>query len=109
MSNYRTKDVGRLAETFRALSNPNRLRILLRLASSSNAARDSGANAGTLAGNLDIAASTLSHHLKELRVAGLIRMQRRGKNVACEIDRETLRELSDLFAKRLFTGTLDPP
>lgn len=106
MSNHRNDDLARWVETFKALSNPNRLRILLRLAAASASAQDR--SAGAMAERLDIAASTLSHHLKELRAAGLIRMRRRGKSVVCEVDRETLRELSDVFARRLSKGTLDP-
>jgi len=44
--------------------------------------------------------SLISHHLKELRVAGLITVERRGKNMICGVNREAARAL----AAYLFTG-----
>ena len=38
--------------------------------------------------------STVSFHLKELRNAGLVTMERRGKNMICGIDRDALRKLA---------------
>jgi ArsR family transcriptional regulator len=113
MSKHKTIDVERLAETCRVLSNPHRLRIFMRLVDChgtrpvSREAKDAdelvGACAGELGKDLGIAPSTVSHHLKELRVAGLIRMERRGKRIDCGVDREVLRELSELFTNRLFS------
>ena len=37
--------------------------------------------------------STVSHHLKELREAGLIRMERQGKKMICSLEREALKKL----------------
>ena len=41
--------------------------------------------------------STVSFHLKELRNAGLITMEKRGKNMICAIDREALAKLASYF------------
>ncbi len=38
--------------------------------------------------------STLSHHLKELRLSGLIHVERRGKNMICSINRAALAKLT---------------
>ena len=38
--------------------------------------------------------SKISHHLKELRIAGLITVERRGKNMICGVDREAVAELA---------------
>ncbi|HEX5323539.1 MAG TPA: metalloregulator ArsR/SmtB family transcription factor [Capsulimonadaceae bacterium] len=38
--------------------------------------------------------STISHHLKELRVAGLITVERRGKNMICGVNRESIAALA---------------
>lgn len=62
-------------------------------------ARSSGARSvGELGGGLSIVASTLSHHIHELSRAAVMRCVKHGKCVMCCIDRETLREISALFA-----------
>jgi ArsR family transcriptional regulator len=38
--------------------------------------------------------SKISHHLKELRLAGLITVERRGKNMICGVNREALAALA---------------
>ena len=52
---------------------------------------------GELGQDLGIVASTISHHIKELRYAGLIRMERRGQKVECWIDPKTLTALQEFF------------
>ena len=52
----------------------------------------------SFADRLGIAASTLNHHYKELRQAGLIHMERRGKNVAIWIDQKALRSVQVFFS-----------
>jgi ArsR family transcriptional regulator, arsenate/arsenite/antimonite-responsive transcriptional repressor len=44
---------------------------------------------------VDKITSTMSFHLKELRTAGLIQMEKRGKNMICGVDREAMRKLAD--------------
>ncbi|MDT8383849.1 MAG: metalloregulator ArsR/SmtB family transcription factor [Gammaproteobacteria bacterium] len=107
MSNYLTSllngDAATLAEAFKALSNPHRLRIFQQLlgcctpgtvCSPEQAARHC---VGDLGNGLDIAASTLSHHIKELSRAGLIQMERRGQHVDCWVEAETVQALSQFF------------
>jgi len=53
---------------------------------------------GDLGAGLDIAPSTLSHHLKELNRVGLVQMERRGKNVDCWVDPTVLEELKTFFS-----------
>ena len=52
---------------------------------------------GTLGKDLGIAPSTVSHHVKELCRAGLIKMKRRGQTIECQLDAETLNSLAAFF------------
>ena len=107
MSNYRDNDIEKYAEMFKALSNPNRLRIFMRLIScclpgtvtsiNSATGEEGCACVGELGQDLGIVASTISHHIKELRQAGLIRMERRGQKIECWIDPTTLEDLQKFF------------
>jgi ArsR family transcriptional regulator len=42
--------------------------------------------------------SKVSHHLKELRLAGLISVERRGKNMICGVNREAIAALAEYLA-----------
>jgi DNA-binding transcriptional ArsR family regulator len=105
MSNYREDDLTRFAEAFGALSNPNRLAIFLRLVSccppgTSCSLDEMRKCVGDLGEGLNIVSSTISHHIKELRTAGLIHVQKKGKFTQCWVDGETVALLSDLLAGR---------
>lgn len=103
MSNYKTFNPEELAEIFKALSNPNRLQIFQRLLSCCAPGtvcptdETSGCCVGELGEDLAVAPSTLSHHIKELQRAGLIKTQRRGKNVDCFVDPEKVSVLEEFF------------
>ena len=103
MSNNQTIDLERSAAMFAALSNPNRLRLFLRVidhcGTTPVCATDEavGACVGELAEGLGIAASTVSHHLKELRLAGLISMTRNGRSIECAVNAAAAEELSALL------------
>jgi ArsR family transcriptional regulator len=103
MSNNQTENVEKLAGIFKALSNPNRLKIFLRLVSCcvpgtvwSLEPKDI-ACVGDVAKNLEIVPSTVSHHIKELRQAGLIKMRRSGQKIECWVDPEALKDLERFF------------
>lgn len=104
MSNYKTFNPAELADSFKALSNPNRLQIFRRLLSCCepgticSADTVNGFCVGELGENLAVAPSTLSHHIKELQHAGLIKTQRKGKNVECFVDPEKVKILKEFFA-----------
>lgn len=102
MSNYGDEETRQYADLFRALSNPHRLHIFLYLASSCfpgqmSTSVEMRTSVGDLADGLDISPSTVSHHIRELRQTGLIRMERRGKNVDCWVEPETLASLARFF------------
>ncbi len=103
MPNYHTRNIDRFSAVFSALSNPHRLQIYTILSgccspgSACNMDAVTACCVGELGNELDIAASTLSHHLKELSRAGLIHMQRDGKQIICSVNSEMLNELRQYF------------
>jgi ArsR family transcriptional regulator len=103
MSNNKNDNVEKFSEIFKALSNPNRLKIFLRLVSCcvpgtvwSFEAHESTC-VGDVAKDLDIVPSTVSHHIRELRQAGLIKMKRSGQKIECWVDPEALKNLEVFF------------
>lgn len=66
-----------VALRMKALADPVRVRILSMLFSSSAGEQ----NSGDLAAAIGIGESTVSHHLTQLRNAGLVESARRGMNV----------------------------
>ena len=103
MSNTRRVQIERFAGLLGALSNPHRLKIFLRLATccppGTTCEVEDGALAcvGELGEKLGIAPSTLSHHIKELSHAGLIRTTRRGRRIECGVDPDAVQALSAFF------------
>ena len=99
MSNYsKAIDLQKAAELFKVLGHPHRLAILLRLCQRCGSAgsKDEDAVAacvGDLSEGLDIAPSTVSHHLKELRQAGIITMERDGQHVQCCPNLDVVKQL----------------
>lgn len=71
------EDAVRLADMFRLLGDPSRLRILL-------ACIGGPASVGDIAGKVDLSISLVSHHLRLLRAAGLVKARRDGKQVFYE-------------------------
>ena len=79
-----------LADMFRLMSDPTRLRIIL-------ACLDAPAAVGEMAERLGISASLVSHHLRLLRAARLLQADRRGRQVFYAVQDEHIRSmLSDM-------------
>ena len=79
-----------LAEMFRLMSDPTRLKIIL-------ACLDHAAAVGEMAERLGISASLVSHHLRLLRAARLLQADRRGRQVFYAVQDEHIRSmLSDM-------------
>lgn len=70
----KTEDVIRYADMFSAMGSEPRLRIMRLLLS----AHPEGMVVGAIATELDVGASTLSHHLEKLKNEDLVRVQREG-------------------------------
>lgn len=104
MSKYRD-----IAGLFRVLANPHRLALFARVANCCSpdtaccGTDEEALCVGEAGAHLDIAPSTVSHHLKELRQAGLIRMERRGQSIFCWAEPGALREV------RAFIDEVAPP
>jgi DNA-binding transcriptional ArsR family regulator len=103
MSNNKNLKLEEFADIFKALSNPNRLKIFKQLTSccapGTVCVLDSSNTAfvGDLGKQVDIAPSTVSHHIKELKRAGLIRTRRQGQKIECWVDPETIKSLKDFL------------
>lgn len=100
MSNNKSLSLEALAAIFKALSNPNRLQIFIRLATCCKPGtvgvldeKETRRYVGQLGEELNIVKSTVSHHMKELRQVGLIRTQRQGQKIACWVDPDMLANL----------------
>jgi ArsR family transcriptional regulator len=108
MSKYSRDPLAPMAGAFRALGSPQRLRILAALAGDCDtpscdgpAASASGARrrVGEIAASLDLAPSTVSHHLKALREAGLMRVERRGRTIECWVCRDAIGKVARFLAE----------
>ena len=106
MSKSKSDDMERLAIMFQALSNPQRLRLFVRLMSCCPPGDHPNLDlsemrrcVGDLGRDLGLAASTVSYHLKELRQAGLMQVERRGKMVECWVDADAVRLLAAFFVE----------
>ncbi len=100
-------DVDRLARMFKALSNPNRLRLFMNLLEESKLDLAKGrvhdCFLAKLLGGLELGAPTVSHHVKELADAGLIQTQREGKQLICSVDPDGLAELRSALTLHALT------
>ena len=82
------------------LGNQTRLRIVRLLV---QAGRD-GRTVGELQSELEIPASTLSHHLNHLRGAGIIWQEREGTLRHCCVDFDAINDLVSFLTAECCTG-----
>ncbi len=103
MSNCRTISAAQLAEVFKALSNPKRLELFRRLlaicgpAGCCNTRDELSLCVDELGRELGLAKSTVSHHLKALSTAGLLRIERRGKFNDLSFDPTVMESVAAFF------------
>jgi ArsR family transcriptional regulator len=102
-----------IAAMFKTLGDPTRLKIFEFLSKCDGAvAVESGGDVRKIAGPTvgevcchvtggDKITSTISFHLKELRHAGLINVERRGKNMICTVNQEAVAQLSAYLLKAM--------
>jgi ArsR family transcriptional regulator len=87
-----------LARVFKALGDENRMAIFQllreRCAAGCEVSEEGVDRTVTeIAKDFDLALSTVSHHLKELRNAGLILCEKHGKQVYCRVNATLLKDL----------------
>jgi DNA-binding transcriptional ArsR family regulator len=75
-----------LADLFRLLGDPSRLRIVV-------ACLDAPAAVSAIADALGLSLSLVSHHLRLLKAARIVRAERQGKNVFYAADDEHIRRV----------------
>lgn len=96
MAKKNTEDVARYADMLTAMGTEPRLRIMRLLLS----AHPEGMVVGEIQSELDISASTLSHHLEKLKHESLVKVVREGTFLRCMANEEALEELlSFLYAE----------
>jgi ArsR family transcriptional regulator len=93
-------DEKRLARVFRALANPNRLKLYLMIAAKSEESfsTDHECFITDITETLPIGAPTISHHLKELEDARLITTERRGKYLVARINAAVADEVKKMLS-----------
>ena len=102
----KNSDPADFVPVFSSLAGETRLRLLLTLREKALDCTDSTGcdlserccDVGELAESLGMAISTVSYHLRELRLAGLIKTERRTNHIYCSINRETTEQLMHFFA-----------
>ena len=78
-----------VALRLKALADPVRVKLMSLLFSSSSGEE----NSGDLAVAVGLTESTVSHHLSQLRRAGLVESERRGMNVYHQVRRDSVAAL----------------
>jgi len=110
-------DATELATLFKALGDPTRLRIFQFLRScasdveidESGQCRPAGSlSVGEVCCRLEQSTSTVSHHLKELRLAGLIQTEKQGRWIYCSVNPAALELIRSFAEESLFCADVSP-
>ena len=86
-----------LADRLKALADPTRLAIVefLRAPQADRCSRSDGVCGCDMEGVLGLSQPTVSHHMKVLVSAGLVRAEKSGRWVYYELDSKAIGELAD--------------
>lgn len=89
----------KLADAYKALANEKRLEIFLQILKTERKSFPEACDCfvSELIGKIGIGAPTVSHHLKELAMAGLIETEKNGKYLVARVNRKVLAELRDVL------------
>lgn len=85
-------EIEELAEIFKALSDPTRLRLIKLLSECAPGKCPGPLCVNALAHRVGVSQSAVSQHLRVLRQAGLVRGERRGYHVHYSLDRDRLEQ-----------------
>jgi len=93
-------DTNKAAKIFKALSNPNRLELYLKITEATESAFETKGECFVtdIISSLNIGAPTISHHIKELVNADLISTEKKGKFLICRINEALVEEVSQLLS-----------
>ncbi|GAB4284048.1 MAG: metalloregulator ArsR/SmtB family transcription factor [Roseovarius sp.] len=98
-------DLALAASTFAALGSEQRLSVLRTLVR----AGPEGLSIGELGRRSGIGGSTLTHHMKILAQAGLVRQQRRGRSIICAaVAYDELEALAEFLMRECCADTVCP-
>jgi DNA-binding transcriptional ArsR family regulator len=94
-----------LARVYKALGDPTRLAIfeIVRNAPESRQGLEPAEidhSISQIAAGFDLSLSTVSHHIKELRAAGLLVCKRRGQRIYCSTNPELVEQAGAFLARR---------
>jgi len=92
-----------LAERFKLLSDPSRLRIVYALLEGGELC------VSDLADLVEVSESATSHQLRQLRLAGLVKARKRGREVFYRIADSHVRMLLDVAVEHYLHGHEDHP
>jgi DNA-binding transcriptional ArsR family regulator len=92
------EDAERLAERFRLLADPGRLRLVYALLEAGEMC------VCDLAATVEASESATSHQLRQLRLAGLLRSRKEGRTVYYRIDDTHVRLLLDVAVEHYLHG-----
>ena len=92
---------GVLAERFKLLADPSRLRMIYALLEAGELC------VSDLAGLVDVSESGTSHQLRQLRLAGLVRSRKQGREVFYRVADTHVRLLLDVAVEHYLHGHLD--
>jgi len=102
-------EAGETCQILSAASQPSRLAILRCLASDSHAGDAPGLPAGEIARRLSIPAATLSFHLKDMTLKGLLSRRRAGRHIYYKVNIARLLEALEFMVTEVCEPGGRPP
>jgi DNA-binding transcriptional ArsR family regulator len=95
------EDAGELADRFRLLADPGRLRMIYALLEAGELC------VCDIAATVEASESATSHQLRQLRLAGLVRSRKQGRTVYYRVDDTHVRLLLDVAVEHYLHGHED--